>query len=653
MWSSFLGDKGEESEKRRSKERKKAERRRQEKERLIDNSEFFDDDEYFDEFFLERENGLSVADEIRLAEQGGEEEGEKRDADKNRGQIGSYKKKRLYVKDGPGALDAFLESVYTYYLHGGFGSFLLARLTDILKLVFVGTLLYLTTACIDYSKLATALRTKKDESLTLNDFFVVKPSLPWYCYPMALVFCLYTIILTVRSVWQVRKMLAVRDFYQFELQITSVGAMRWSEILKRIIESKEMQSAGVGDSPLQIVARLMRQQNYFISLVQSSEALFSERYVNKSNLLLVFAAADENAEGEKTRQRAKKCRPAMTLMMEWILQSTLLSLCFPHGVVLRPEIARFVKKKRQQEEEDAEKRDAGRDEERQQKDEERQQEWQKEVGTLQNRFRLMAFYCAVLSPFIFCFLFVDFLLEQGQQYKTQPHNNVLVSRHWSCEARWKFRERDELPHYFRRRLARAHEPASKFLSMFPHPKTAIVARFLLYCFGSFVFLLLGFGLLFDDEALTNVSVFLGRSAIWWVSVLSAAIVVLRSYVPDENSIVFEPQKYLDETFSHLRKKPCAWVGQEHTSAVRSAFSRLFVHRWITTLCELASVLYTPYLLWRVFPEQAEQMLRFIVDNTVEDPQVGHIFCSASGSLAIAPSVAAAPSASFASAPDLL
>ena len=46
--------------------------------------------------------------------------------------------------------------------------------------------------------------------------------------------------------------------------------------------------------------------------------------------------------------------------------------------------------------------------------------------------------------------------------------------------------------------------------------------------------------------------------------------------------------------------------------------------FLGTLRELFSVIRTPYILWSVFPSKAESLLQFIVDNTVDEPSLGHI-----------------------------
>jgi hypothetical protein len=42
------------------------------------------------------------------------------------------------------------------------------------------------------------------------------------------------------------------------------------------------------------------------------------------------------------------------------------------------------------------------------------------------------------------------------------------------------------------------------------------------------------------------------------------------------------------------------------------------------LREILGILYTPYLLWYVFPQKAQQFLDFFVERTERQHKVGHV-----------------------------
>ena len=70
--------------------------------------------------------------------------------------------------------------------------------------------------------------------------------------------------------------------------------------------------------------------------------------------------------------------------------------------------------------------------------------------------------------------------------------------------------------------------------------------------------------------------------------------------------------------------PRSWKAKEHTEAVRQRFFCLYDSKWIIYLREIAGIIYTPYLLWFVFPDKAQQFLDFFVERTEREHKVGHV-----------------------------
>lgn len=246
------------------------------------------------------------------------------------------------------------------------------------------------------------------------------------------------------------------------------------------------------------------------------------------------------------------------------------------------------------------------------------------AASLSQRFRTLAVVGFLFAPLVLSFLIVHVVLEHGEQLRGQRNaRDTLGTRTWSNEALFALRCYNEMPHLFRRRLARAYAPATRYAANFRSSSVTILARFVVYCTAALMFALLVFGVVHDDDALTRIDIALGRSGLWWLGVLGAGTAFVRSLLPDENA-VFEPRRHLREVAEHTFYMPRLWIGREHTSGVRRNFFRHFAQRWSEVMREMLGVLFTPYLLWSVLPRRAEALLRFIVDNTIEEPRLGHI-----------------------------
>ena len=512
--------------------------------------------------------------------------------------LGAHAAKNVYVHRADD-LDTFLDDVYQFYTHGGLGAFVLAKSTDVAKLVFVALLMYASLVCVNVDKALSSAASMEANGAHahVSDFWQCT-ALPWWSYPLVAAFLSYALAMTWGCARQVHRMWSVRDFYQFELHIERVHAVRWCEVVQQLLDHDEMQRVGIGTSPLHVAMRLTRRANFLTALV-SSDALaipVPEQTLLTSQWTGLYSCSAIAHERLEKDERAA-VHPIMTQSLEWALERTVFAVAFDPRGQLAPALRNCAIH-------------GSRD-------------WCALVDSLRARLRSLAILAIIFSPFVLCMLFVNFLLENGDQWRASRAKNVLTNRYWSPEARWLFRHYNELPHQCRRRLARAHNDTTRFLDNFARPKTAILARFAAFCVGSLIVSLLAFGFLYDDDALTSVDVALGRSAIWWIGVLSAAMAVLRAMVPDDN-VVFEPRKHLREAVKHTHFMPRFWLAREHKPSVRRQMARMCEHHWTLWLRELHSVVMMPYLLWTVLPRRADAILRFIGRVAHTDERLGDI-----------------------------
>lgn len=98
----------------------------------------------------------------------------------------------------------------------------------------------------------------------------------------------------------------------------------------------------------------------------------------------------------------------------------------------------------------------------------------------------------------------------------QQKKNYLGPRQWSPLAQWKFREYNEVPHLFERRLNASYPFAMQYTRQCPRPVAAVLARCCAYISGSVVAVLLLFTLL-DESILLYVKLW-DRNLLWYVVV---------------------------------------------------------------------------------------------------------------------------------------
>lgn len=98
----------------------------------------------------------------------------------------------------------------------------------------------------------------------------------------------------------------------------------------------------------------------------------------------------------------------------------------------------------------------------------------KNPASLSRRFRLFGLLNLLLMPFIALFLTTYFVFKHVEDFHSK--RTELSLREWSPLARWKFRELNELPHFFERRMNASYGPANVYEKQFPYPGLSIVAR---------------------------------------------------------------------------------------------------------------------------------------------------------------------------------
>lgn len=100
----------------------------------------------------------------------------------------------------------------------------------------------------------------------------------------------------------------------------------------------------------------------------------------------------------------------------------------------------------------------------------------------------MGFMSLILSPFILIFLLIYFIFRHGEVFifkkfffkyfikELRNRPGIFLSRQWSPMARWKFRELNELPHVFQKRLNASYNFAQQYVDSFSFNKLTIIAR---------------------------------------------------------------------------------------------------------------------------------------------------------------------------------
>lgn len=242
------------------------------------------------------------------------------------------------------------------------------------------------------------------------------------------------------------------------------------------------------------------------------------------------------------------------------------------------------------------------------------------VSGLKRRFILLGIVNFVFSPLIVGFVLLYFFFKYAEQLQKSP--TLLNMRGYSRIAKWKFREFNEVPHYFHERLNRSHTKAVAYMDGFPKAKLAIVARFVTFISGSFA-AVLALAAWLDEDLLLNFYITPGRSGLFYIGLFGAILAIGRALTPDPYA-AYDPKGMMEAVARETHFLPPEWQSNLHADEVRREFSNLFQLKILLFVQEIMGIFWTPWILLTKMPENADRIVDFFVDNTAFDEAVGWV-----------------------------
>ncbi|KAI9495771.1 APG9-domain-containing protein [Zychaea mexicana] len=366
----------------------------------------------------------------------------------------------------------------------------------------------------------------------------------------------------------------MHDFYHHLLEIPDedIQTVAWQTVLERITNIHESNPTTASTSPYRVdehavTSRIMRQENYLI-------ALFNKRTLD----ITIPSPGLRNMH-------------LFTRDLEWNVAFCVLSYVFDERGQLRK---RFLHEKNRA----------------------------ILAAGLRRRLVFMGWLNFIFAPFILVYLLAFFFFRYFEEYHKNP--SEIGTRAFSPYAKWKFREFNELPHFFKARLSSCNSLANRYVDQFPKEKTALLARFVAFISGSFAGVLFVVTM-FDSEALLNFEISPNGTILFYLGLFGGVFAVSRGMIPDEH-LIFEPEELLQQVMKFTHYCPEEWRGKLHTDEVRGQFCQLFTYKAMLFVQELLSVIFTPLVLWFSLPTCAEQIIDAFREFTVHVDGLGYV-CS--------------------------
>ncbi|WVQ76748.1 hypothetical protein IAR50_006422 [Cryptococcus sp. DSM 104548] len=519
-------------------------------------------------------------------------------------------------------LDGFLQEVYEYYKGKGIYCIALSRVLNLLTTFFVIAFSTFLISCIDYSKF-TSDHGRPDK---LEDVIVDQCLTRGSFTHMLFIFILsaFFIFQAVSFVLSLPRLLEMYRFYTHLLRIpdADIQTLPWPEIVRLIGEIRKHnpitsvsngQASALADmignnttgavkklDAHDVANRILRQENYLIALFNKDLLDLKVRIPVPHALDNMFPSTLLTTSAEPTlpEYRTLPTRKFLsfganhlTKALEWNLRFCLLGYLFDWRGQVRKE---FLKEKRRKD----------------------------LVQGLRRRFVFMGILNGLFAPFIIVYLLMYSFFRYFDEYHKNPSS--IGSRQYTPYAQWKFREYNELPHLFERRLYLSYGPAKKYVDQFPREKTALVMRFVAYVAGGFTAVLVVSTVL-DPDLLLNFQITSGRSVLSWLTFFGIVLALCRGSSREED-MVFDSEASFREVAKWTHYLPEEWKGRLHSEMVHREFGKLFALKIMVFFDELLSVILTPFILFFSLPPCAAEIIDFFREFTVHVDGVGYV-CS--------------------------
>ncbi|WWC71134.1 uncharacterized protein I206_105087 [Kwoniella pini CBS 10737] len=521
-------------------------------------------------------------------------------------------------------LDGFLQEVYDYYKGKGIWCIALARALNLLTTFFVIAFSTFLTSCIDYKKLWSEA-SGPDAIARLDDVLIDK------CITRAsFPHIIFMVIVTAFFIFQLSsfvlslpKLLDMYRFYTFLLRVpdADIQTLPWPEIVRLIGEIRKhnpVTSLSNGQTTAltdmvdeadqatykkldahDVANRILRQENYLIALFNKDLLDLRVRlpvprsldHLVPTSLLAPGSSSLPSNTSHYDRKFISFGANTLTKALEWNLRFCLMEYLFDARGQVKKEFVR----------------------ERRRKD---------LVLGLKRRFVFMGVLNAIFAPFIVVYLIMYSFFRYFEEYHKNPSS--IGGRQYTPYAQWKFREFNELPHLFERRLDRSYPIAKEFIDQYPKERTALIMRFVSFIAGSFAAVLL-LASVIDPDLFLHFEITPHRTVLFYLGLFGGVLAVARGMVPEDN-FVFDPEERMKEVVRFTHYLPDEWKGKLHSQMVHQSFGQLFALKITIFFTELLSVILTPFVLFFSLPPCAGAIIDFFREFTVHVDGVGYV-CS--------------------------
>jgi autophagy-related protein 9 len=236
-------------------------------------------------------------------------------------------------------------------------------------------------------------------------------------------------------------------------------------------------------------------------------------------------------------------------------------------------------------------------------------------AALRRRFWVCGMAHIVFMPFLLFFLLLHFWLQNAYDWKSTKQ--YLGPREWSLHAKWVFREFNELPHNFERRMAPSYPAAEAYLKLFGSNEIlSAIGRVLVFCGGSLGAVLFVFAAM-NDAILLHIKI-ADWNLLWYLGMVGVVYSTGKAMTPEGSNIYHtrnlfaETDEALQSVGKHTHYFPSHWKHRGSDAATKKAMSTMFQYKAQLFGMQVASIIFAPYILCVKLANCSESICEYVL-----------------------------------------
>jgi autophagy-related protein 9 len=249
-------------------------------------------------------------------------------------------------------------------------------------------------------------------------------------------------------------------------------------------------------------------------------------------------------------------------------------------------------------------------------------------ASLRRRFQICGLAHLVFMPFLVFFVTMLFGLKNAYNWKSTKE--YLGPREWSDTAKWTFREFNELPHVFERRLAPSYKSAEHYLGLFgSNEYIAAVGRVLVFIGGSFGAVLFAFAAI-NDAILLHVKI-ANWNLLWYAGLFGIFFSGGKALIPkpeaqstSSRNLYAEIDEALETVSTFTHYMPETWKKRGWEMRTHYAFSAMYKYKAKLFASEVLSLIMAPYILAVSLANCSEAICEFVVATKADIHGAGEV-----------------------------